>query len=308
MRATSRMFSALVAGSLGLFQAAACGGPNGSGPQAPAGEVYSEYTCPDPIGKIVREDCSKSQLKYDGKSFEGSVNAMGVGASASYKESAVREADALVALLKEQRGQLCNNFNTCKLTVAEYREDQRKLDDSFVALMTLKDRMSNLDADGAQKLLAEIRSIRAGARVENAAPQASGSPPVAAASASSASTSPVASATPTTSASAGSPCKGPSLQVARRGTIAGPDFGYDKTREALKGHPELSSVEWLEFLIETGSLSGVKKEYVLVAVAPDRDTAEKTRKILKDKVNPSSGVDIPCPAIPPSRKLTFSVN
>jgi hypothetical protein len=254
----------------------------------------------------VREDCSKSQLKYDGKSFEGSVNAMGVGASASYKESAVREADALVAMLKEQRGQLCNNFNTCKLTVAEYREDQRKLDDSFVALMTLKDRMSNVDAEGAQKLLAEIRSIRAGAA------DTKGAAPTPSAAVASATAAPAASAPPTPTSTtltpAASPCKGPSIQVARRGTIAGPTFNYDKTREALKGHPELASVEWLEFLLETSSLSGVKQEYVLVAVAPDREKIEQTRKILKERVNPSSGVDIPCPAIAPARKLSFDVN
>lgn len=306
MRAVRRFFalcSCLVSATLG---AVACG--NGAAPAVPVGDGYSEYTCPDPIGKIVREDCSKSQLKYDGKSFEGSVNAMGVGASASYKESAVREADALVAMLKEQRGQLCNNFNTCKLTVAEYREDQRKLDDSFVALMTLKDRMNNVDAEGAQKLLAEIRSIRAGAADTKSAP-------VTSAAAASATAAPAASApatiTPavaTTPTPAASPCKGPSIQVARRGTIAGPTFNYDKTREALKGHPELASVEWLEFLLETSSLSGVKQEYVLVAVAPDREKIEQTRKILKERVNPSSGVDIPCPAIAPARKLAFDVN
>lgn len=287
-----------------LLQALACGGgAPGPGAQAPAGDGYSEYTCPDPIGKIVREDCSKSQLKYDGKSFEGSVNAMGVGVSASYKESAVREADALVALLKEQRGQLCNNFNTCKLTVAEYREDQRRLDDSFVALMALKDRMSNVDAEGAQKLLAEIRTIRAGAKTEtrtDASPAASAPP--------AGSVAPVASAVPPpTATAAASPCKGPSIQVARRGMIAGPTFNYDKTREVVKGHPELASIDWLEFVLETGSLSGVKKEFVLVAVAPNREVAEQTRKILREKLNASSGQDIPCPAIAPARKLDFDV-
>jgi len=98
---------------------------------------YEEYECPAPIGKIVREDCTKSALQYQGESFEGSVGAMGVGASASYKQSAIREADALVQMLKEQRVSLCNNFNTCKTTVKEYREDQKSLDDSFIALPEL---------------------------------------------------------------------------------------------------------------------------------------------------------------------------
>ncbi|MCS6900792.1 MAG: hypothetical protein RMJ98_01950, partial [Myxococcales bacterium] len=195
----------------------------------------------------------------------------------------------------------CHNFNTCKLTVAEYREDQRKLDDSFVALMALKDKMSNVDAAGAQKLLEEIRTIRAGAKVQGQEP-----PPAPASAAVAVPPPPVTSASspPVAAASA---CKGPALQVVRRGTIAGPDFAYDKTREALKGHPELAEVDWVEFLLETGSLSGSKKEYVLVAVAPSAAVAEKTRKILRAKVNPTSGVDIPCPTIPPVRKLSFHV-
>lgn len=295
MQTTARFFALTLVSALSFV---ACGG-GAPGPKAD-GDGYSEYTCPEPIGKIVREDCSKSQLKYDGKSFEGSVGAMGVGASASYKESAVREADALVAMLKEQRGQLCNNFNTCKMTVAEYRDDQHKLDDSFVALMTLKDKMSGVDAAGAERLLDQIRSIRAGTKVADKAPPAA--PP---ASASAAATPPAPAPVPT--ASGGFTCKGPSVQVARRGTIAGPSFNYDKTREALAGHPELGSIDWVEFLLETDTLSGKKQEYVLVAVAPDRSTADQVRKVLKEKVNPSSGQDIACPAIAPARKLAFNV-
>lgn len=295
-------FVAVGVGALVAF--GACGG-------APApksdGAGYTEYTCPDPIGKIVREDCSKSQLKYDGKSFEGSVGAMGVGASATYKESAVREADALVSMLKEQRGQLCNNFNTCKMTVAEYRDDQRKLDDSFVALMALKDKMTGVDAAGAERLLDQIRSIRAGAK---SAEKPAVSAPPSASSAQAGATPPVATApAPITSATAtsGFACKGPTIQVARRGTIAGPSFAYDKTRDVLKGHPELAEVEWVEFLLETDTLSGKKQEFVLVAISPTKDVAEKARKVLKEKLNPASGVDIACPSIAPARKLSFDV-
>lgn len=298
----------LAASLLPLWLVAACGG--GAAAPKPDGDGYSEYTCPEPIGKIVREDCSKSQLKYDGKSFEGSVGAMGVGASGSYKESAVREADALVALLKEQRGQLCNNFNTCKLTVAEYRDDQRKLDDSFVALMALRDKMTAVDAAGAERLLEQIRGLRAGTKGATATPAPSGASSGASASPPATSAvSPAASAPlpAVTAPSVGFSCKGPSVQVARRGTIAGPAFSYDKTRDALKGHPELSDVEWVEFLLETDTLSGKKQEYVLVAVAPNRDVADKARKVLKEKVNPASGVDIACPAIAPARKLAFDV-
>src|SRR5687768_1236756 len=59
-----------------LFSAvlSACAASGGS--QSTSNETYQEYTCPDPIGKIVREDCSRIALSYEGDNVEGSV---GVG-------------------------------------------------------------------------------------------------------------------------------------------------------------------------------------------------------------------------------------
>jgi hypothetical protein len=133
----------------------------------------------------VREDCSKVALQYNGVSFGAAAGTGPVGASANYSETAVREADSLVAMLKEQRVGLCNNFNTCKLSVAEYRQEQHSLDDSFVALSALKDRMKQLDADGASRVMAELERIRqrsrgeavAAAPVAAAAAAAGGPPP-----------------------------------------------------------------------------------------------------------------------------------
>jgi len=154
-----RMGRLLAAGVGTVVVAAACGG---GVPGAGSGNGYQEYECPAPVGKIVREDCSRSALRYEGATFEGSVGIHGVGASASYKDEAIRQADALVSMLKEQRVQLCNDFNTCKVSVPEYRVAQRQFDDSFVALLALKDKMAQLDAEGATKLLSEIRRIRIG--------------------------------------------------------------------------------------------------------------------------------------------------
>jgi hypothetical protein len=153
---------ATVSMACGALLIAACGGAGAPG--ARSGNDYQEYECPAPIGKIVREDCSRSALQYQGASFQGSVGAAGIGASASYREGAIREADSLVAMLKEQRVGLCNNFNTCKLTVAEYRDEQKELDDSYVALLALRDKMAQLDAEGAAKLLEEIQKIRMSVR------------------------------------------------------------------------------------------------------------------------------------------------
>ncbi len=139
---------------------------------ASAPSTYQEYECPLPIGKIVREDCSAIALRYDGVSFETSAGVGGVAeASTSYKERAVRQADSLVAMLKEQRVGICNDFNTCKLTVDAYRMDKSRLEDSFVALLALKDKMAQIDAEGAAKLLAEIQKIRTGTKESGPPPQ-----------------------------------------------------------------------------------------------------------------------------------------
>jgi hypothetical protein len=291
--------------ALGIFaviSGAACGSNT---PVKDAGAGYQEYECPAPIGKIVREDCESSKLKYEGESFSGSVGAVGVGASAEYKESAIREADSLVQMLKEQRNQLCNNFNTCKVTVKEYREDQKRLDDSFVALVALKDKMANVDAEGATKLLDQIRSIRSGAEAGKSAPADPGG---AAASPGGKQGAGAPAATPgATPAAPAFTCKGPSLLMFQRGMIAGPAYGYDKTREALKGHPELGSVEFYEFILEQESMTGAKKqEYALVGVAPDMATLDKLRTVVKG-INPGMGHDIPCPSRAPARKLDFAV-
>lgn len=139
-----------------LLAGAACGGAS---PRAGGG--YEEYECPAPVGPIVREDCAQSALRYDAIEFSGSVGVSGVAeGSASYKETALRQADRLVAMLKEHRVALCNDFNTCKLTTTEYREEKGRLDDSFVALAALQDRVEQMDAEGASRLLAELQAIR----------------------------------------------------------------------------------------------------------------------------------------------------
>lgn len=151
--------------AVSLCLASACASAPGR-----SGSAYEDYECPAPIGKIVREDCSRSALRYDGVDFHGSVGIQGVGASASYKEQAIRQADALVSMLKEQRLSICNDFNTCKVSVPEYRAEQRRFDDSFVALLALKDKMAQLDAEGATKLLGEIRRIRGGIARDSGGP------------------------------------------------------------------------------------------------------------------------------------------
>ena len=78
-----------------LCLSAGCGG--GSSP----GASYAEYDCGGRIGKIIRDDCSKNAIKYDGTIFGSSVNTPVAGGSVSYRETATREASELVQLLNQ---------------------------------------------------------------------------------------------------------------------------------------------------------------------------------------------------------------
>jgi hypothetical protein len=122
--------------------------------------LYEEYHCGPPVGKIVRESCSESALAYEGVTFEGGVGFSGVRADVAYEQSLLREADAMVALLKEQRVQLCHDFNTCKMPLEDYSTRQRRLEASFITLASLRERMHALDERAIRELQQAIDSTR----------------------------------------------------------------------------------------------------------------------------------------------------
>jgi hypothetical protein len=292
-----------------LFSAVLSACAASGGTQSTSNETYQEYTCPDPIGKIVREDCSRIALSYEGDNVEGSVGVGSIGASGSYKREAIREADQLVQVLKEQRVGLCNDFNTCKLTVAEYGAQKRGLDDTYVGLLAIRDRLKDVDAEGAVKLLSQVRAMSRGVQGEAAATTPATSAPAitetpATTPASAPATAPAAAAPPAPAADVY--CNGMALQLARRGTGAGPNYAYPQMRGALKGHPELAGSKFHEYLLETQTLNGLKQEYVLIAVVPSVEVGEKLRSVVKT-VNASSGQDIGCPAIPPKRSIDIDM-
>ncbi len=104
-----------------------CACTNTGAPVRSVESGYQEYQCPAPIGRIVREDCSKVALRYEAVFASAELGVGPVQATGSFSQRALRQADPLIALFKEQRAALCNDFNTCKLTVAEYRAERRAI-------------------------------------------------------------------------------------------------------------------------------------------------------------------------------------
>lgn len=169
---SSRSISILYTVLLGALPA--CGG---GGSQPADGSMYREYECPAPIGKIVQEDCSHLGLRYDGVTAKGSAGAAGIAeVSGEYRNQATREANSMIQVLKDQRVALCHDFNTCKVSVAEYRADQRRIDDTFSMLVTLTERLPHMAAAEVQAVLLQLREVRAGAGEAASAPPAPPAP------------------------------------------------------------------------------------------------------------------------------------
>jgi len=150
------------ASALALTLAFATIGPACSTTPAPSNGGYQEYQCPAPIGQIVREDCSQAALRYEGVDISGRVGVGQVSASAAYKDQAIRQANDLIAVLKEQRVSLCHDFNTCKLTIDQYRTDKQRVESSFTAVVALKGNVDKMDQAGAMQFMEQLRSIREG--------------------------------------------------------------------------------------------------------------------------------------------------
>lgn len=150
-----------IASSLALTSLLAMVGPACSSTPTPTGR-YEEYVCPAPIGHIVREDCSQAALRYEGVDMSAKVGVGQVGASAAYKDQAIRQANDLISVLKEQRVSLCHDFNTCKLNLDQYRTDKQRIESSFTAVVALKGNVDKMDQAGAMQFMEQLRSIREG--------------------------------------------------------------------------------------------------------------------------------------------------
>ncbi|HSN99883.1 MAG TPA: hypothetical protein VLS89_16415, partial [Candidatus Nanopelagicales bacterium] len=71
----------------------------------------------------------------------------------------------MIQVLKDQRVSICNQFNTCKMSVPEYRQEQRRIDDTFAFVATVTERLKSMSGPEVERVLAQLQSIRsAGAR------------------------------------------------------------------------------------------------------------------------------------------------
>jgi hypothetical protein len=152
----ARLGAAAVLAALGLASGSCRSSPGAAGP-AP-----TERACPEPLGKIVLEDCEVVAAKYDELRFAGASGVQGAGRGDSVLEVALSEADRSLAYLRHERQAACAERSACRLTEPEYRDALRRLDEAYLGLLQLHEDLVTQDAQRALELVRSLRALREG--------------------------------------------------------------------------------------------------------------------------------------------------
>lgn len=118
------------------------------------------YTCPDPIGPIVRDECSVYANQYESLavSLRASVGPIEVGAAVG--KQSVRDPSELIQLLKQQTLALCKDFNTCRVRPFDYRKRREEADRKYTAILAIQQQLEQeSDADSKRRLVGALINV-----------------------------------------------------------------------------------------------------------------------------------------------------
>ena len=118
------------------------------------------YTCPDPMGPIVRDDCSVYANQYESLavSVRASVGPIEVGAAVG--KQSIRDPSELIQLLKQQTLALCKDFNTCRVPPMDYRRRREEADRKYTAILAIQQQLEHeTDAESKRKLVAALIDV-----------------------------------------------------------------------------------------------------------------------------------------------------
>ncbi|MBW2536861.1 MAG: hypothetical protein JRI55_35570 [Deltaproteobacteria bacterium] len=139
-----------------------------------------EYTCPDPVGRIIRDDCEAYRTRYESLKVELGASLGPMGASVAAGQQALRDPSELLQVLAHRTHALCRDFNACRVMPLEYRQRREQTDCIFTAVSAIQSQLSSdLDAESKAKLVKELTRVLSGETCGG--PVSAGSPPPAAA-------------------------------------------------------------------------------------------------------------------------------
>jgi hypothetical protein len=116
-----------------------------------------EYTCPDPVGKIILDDCAVYRTKYEALRVELSAELGPVGVKAALGKTSLRDPTELLQVLSHRTLALCKDFNACRVAPFEYRQRREQADHLFTAVSAIQQQLrGDLDAENKAKLVREL--------------------------------------------------------------------------------------------------------------------------------------------------------
>jgi len=125
----------------------------------------AEYTCPDPVGQIIRDDCAVYKTKYESLKVELGVSFGPMGVKTSLGQQKLRDISELLQVFGHRTHALCKDFNACRVPPMEYRQRREAADRTFTSIAAIQGQLSQsgLDAQSRAKLVqALMEALRGG--------------------------------------------------------------------------------------------------------------------------------------------------
>jgi hypothetical protein len=120
----------------------------------------NEYRCPDPIGKIVRDDCQSYKVKYDSLKVELGFSIGGLSFGVKAGKNKLRDPSELIQVLMLETMALCKDYNACRVPSADYRRRREAADRKFTAVVAINQQLKGeTDKETKKKLLAKLIEV-----------------------------------------------------------------------------------------------------------------------------------------------------
>ncbi len=119
-----------------------------------------EYVCPDPIGKIIRDECEVYRTKYETLKVELGASVGPAEIKTALSKSSLRDPSELLQILAHRTHALCRDFNACRVPPIEYRQRREQTDAIFTAVSAIQTQLKGeLDAASKAKLVQELVAL-----------------------------------------------------------------------------------------------------------------------------------------------------
>jgi hypothetical protein len=113
-----------------------------------------EYTCPEPIGLIVRDDCQVYRTRYESLKVELAASVGPFGGKVVAGQQQLRDPSELLQVFGQRLHALCRDFNACRVPSGEYRARREAADRVLTTVSVVQEQLKgDLDPQSRAKLV-----------------------------------------------------------------------------------------------------------------------------------------------------------